>query len=79
MDVCDESKCVSIGLSAGNKNTFTCYGDDGEYYPMICADGYEPRVVESVTSFPGEGLPWWLLWEDENDVDAESIILRHFT
>uniref|UniRef100_A0A7S4ENL7 G-protein coupled receptors family 1 profile domain-containing protein n=1 Tax=Pseudo-nitzschia australis TaxID=44445 RepID=A0A7S4ENL7_9STRA len=47
--LCDESKCVSTGLSAAAfNNSFTCYGDEtGEFYPMMCADGYLPQIVDS--------------------------------
>jgi len=44
---CDESKCVSKGLSNIFNGSFTCYGDeDGEFYPMMCADGFLPFVVD---------------------------------
>ena len=58
-DGCDESKCVSKGLSYDlYNNSFTCYSNDNGYkgwayfledyyYPMMCADGYKPRIVES--------------------------------
>ena len=51
---CDESKCVSTGLSFIFKSSFTCYFieeyDKGMYddnVPMICADGYQPQIVEN--------------------------------
>jgi hypothetical protein len=44
---CDESKCVSTGLSYHLFNySFTCYADGGRF-PMMCADGYTPRVVDA--------------------------------
>ena len=56
-DGCDESKCVSTGLGHIRNNSFTCYGD-GEYYPMMCADGYQARVVED--EFPIlDNYPHW--------------------
>eukprot|EP00536_Pseudo-nitzschia_multiseries_P003812 jgi/Psemu1/323189/estExt_fgenesh1_pg.C_600009 len=42
---CDESKCVSRGLSHLYNHSFTCYGDNKDF-SMMCADGYLPRVVE---------------------------------
>jgi hypothetical protein len=42
---CDESKCVSTGLSHLFNDSFTCYADGGRF-PMICADGYMSRVVD---------------------------------
>ena len=45
---CDESKCVSTGMGRDFNLSFTCYTDDDDYYyPMMCADGFKPRVVES--------------------------------
>jgi len=53
-DGCDESKCVSKSLSENFINSFTCYSNDNindygtwNYSPMMCADGYKPRSVES--------------------------------
>ena len=57
---CDESKCVSLGLSEDH-STFTCYYAGGDshydvpiivsnknnYFPMMCADGYQPRPVDA--------------------------------
>lgn len=44
---CDESKCVSKGKSQLFEDSFTCYGDkDDNFYPMMCADGFLPVVVE---------------------------------
>lgn len=64
---CDESQCASTGRS-GN-GTFvsftlelTCYGDrDGILFPMMCANGFVPVVVEDeppvvVTGMAGFGL-----------------------
>jgi len=42
---CDESKCVSYGLR-GASNSFTCYSD-GFFFPMMCAHGYTPRIVDA--------------------------------
>ena len=39
---CDESKCVSFGMSING--SFTCYANDDEY-PMMCADGFKPLDV----------------------------------
>lgn len=44
---CDESKCVSLGMSSLHDSSFTCYGDDGSFFPMMCADGFLPVVVEN--------------------------------
>jgi hypothetical protein len=50
-DLCDESKCVSTGLSRSYfSSTFTCYSDGTWYNPMMCADGYKPRIVENETA-----------------------------
>jgi hypothetical protein len=47
---CDESKCVSTGLSWTLFNdAFTCYAFDN-YNHMVCADGYKPRFVENETT-----------------------------
>jgi hypothetical protein len=48
---CDESKCVSTGLSWQLFNdSFTCYAG-GEYYrAMMCADGYKPNIVVNETT-----------------------------
>ena len=43
---CDESKCVSRGRSNLFNNSFTCYGDDGTFYPMMCADGFLPMIAK---------------------------------
>ncbi|OEU06533.1 hypothetical protein FRACYDRAFT_254554 [Fragilariopsis cylindrus CCMP1102] len=51
---CDESKCVSLVPISTISTSFTCYtdtdtGTDGNVvggdYPMLCADGYQPRMV----------------------------------
>jgi hypothetical protein len=41
---CDESKCVTRSWSPFNYS-FTCY-TDGDRDPMMCADGYKPRIVD---------------------------------
>ena len=51
MGGCDDSKCVSKGRSNLHNDSFTCYGDDGTFYPMMCADGYLPLVVEDENDF----------------------------
>ena len=57
-DGCDESKCVSTGLSHDGFNySFTCYTEN-EYSPMICADGYQPQIVEN------EAIVYSNLYED---------------
>jgi hypothetical protein len=48
-DGCDESKCVSTGLDMLSNLSFTCYAADN-YRPMMCADGYKPRIVENETT-----------------------------
>lgn len=49
---CDESKCVSRGRSHLFEDSFTCYGDeDGRFYPMMCADGFLPVIVEDQPSY----------------------------
>ena len=56
---CDESKCVSYALSNGPYGYyFTCYSDN-LYYPMQCALGYTPRIVNAepiLTLFSGGQL-----------------------
>ena len=42
-DYCDESKCVSLGLSE-HWSTFTCFANT-EWFPMMCSDGFQPRIV----------------------------------
>jgi len=71
-DGCDESKCVSTGLSKYSNYSFTCYGD-GEYYPMMCADGYQPRVVENET-LGLDSYPSWVYGQDSGE-----IIIPYFT
>ena len=52
--VCDESKCVSQGgwnhfsndTRQSFRNSFTCYGDEGTFYPKMCADGFVPIAVD---------------------------------
>jgi hypothetical protein len=47
---CDESKCVSTGLEWLFNESFTCYTGGVSYWkPMMCADGYMPRIVENET------------------------------
>jgi hypothetical protein len=48
-DFCDESKCVSTGTGWLFHYTFTCYTDGGDQHPMMCADGYKPRIIENET------------------------------
>jgi len=47
-DGCDESKCVSLGHDF---DSFTCYANNNVKYgyaaPMMCADGYQPHIVEN--------------------------------
>jgi hypothetical protein len=85
-DGCDESKCVSTGLGHLRKNSFTCYGD-GEYYPMMCADGYQARVVEEESPI-SDNYPHWAYWQDGEvltqyftccppDLSAENNVTRH--
>ena len=52
---CDESKCVSKGNSDLYNGSFTCYGEEGNHYPMMCADGFVPVVVEDEPPFIGSG------------------------
>ena len=60
--LCDESKCVSKGLSVSRFNdSFACYGDEnGEFYPMVCADGYEPRIVLDGADPVWDDFPSWV-------------------
>eukprot|EP00531_Pseudo-nitzschia_arenysensis_P014272 CAMPEP_0116127054 /NCGR_PEP_ID=MMETSP0329-20121206/6644_1 /TAXON_ID=697910 /ORGANISM="Pseudo-nitzschia arenysensis, Strain B593" /LENGTH=648 /DNA_ID=CAMNT_0003621145 /DNA_START=135 /DNA_END=2081 /DNA_ORIENTATION=+ len=44
---CDESKCVSKGRANLYNDSNMCYGDDGTFFPMMCADGFLPVVVEN--------------------------------
>jgi len=57
ISMCDESKCLSTGMSHAYNASHTCYGDDDatnpnsySYHPMMCADGYLPRVVVGDTT-----------------------------
>jgi hypothetical protein len=43
---CDESKCISFGLSALFDYSYTCYADDN-FPPMQCASGYIPHSVDT--------------------------------
>jgi hypothetical protein len=57
---CDENKCVSKGMSNLHNGSFTCYGDDGTFYPMMCADGFLPVIAEDeppivAADFDGSG------------------------
>lgn len=71
MAFCDESKCVSKGRSNLHNDSFTCYGDDGTFYPMMCADGYLPLVVEDEIVFSFSDL------EDEGG--SSDAPLSYFT
>jgi len=54
---CDESKCVSKGLSYLYNNSHTCYGErDGFDVPMMCADGFLPVVIDSEPTLLHEDL-----------------------
>jgi hypothetical protein len=46
-DQCDESKCVSYNKPKGNTSSCTCYANS-DWFPMACADGYMPRIVDGV-------------------------------
>jgi len=67
-NACDESKCVSKGLSEIVNDTFTCYGDNGAFYPMMCADGFLPKVVEDEPPYIEKGVD-----------GAQDTFLRYFT
>jgi len=55
---CDESKCISEGTGhLYGWETFTCYGDGGTFYPMRCADGFLPIVVEDEP--PALSFSWY--------------------
>jgi hypothetical protein len=43
---CDESKCVSYLFTDASRYSFTCYSDN-LLYPMQCAHGYTPRIVDA--------------------------------
>jgi len=45
-DGCDESKCVSSSFWWVFDDSFTCYTDNADY-PMMCADGYQPQIIEN--------------------------------
>jgi len=76
---CDESKCVSQGgwnhFSDDTKeplaNFFTCYGDDGKFYPKMCADGFVPVTIEDEPTL--SSLDWYGF---EN---AGGILVSYFT
>jgi len=53
-DKCDESKCVSSGLNDLFNNSFTCYTDD-DNYPSMCADGYQPQIIENEATVSHNG------------------------
>jgi len=57
MHGCDESKCVSRGRSSLYNYSFTCYGDDGTFYPLMCADGFLPMIAEDEP--PYIAAAWW--------------------
>lgn len=56
---CDESKCVSRGRSDLHDGSFTCYGDiyGGAVFPMVCADGFVPQIVEDEPT--AIHTAWW--------------------
>lgn len=56
-DACDESKCVSKGMSYLYEDSFTCFGNDGILFPMMCADGFLPVIVEDEP--PQMHTTWW--------------------
>ena len=77
---CDESKCVSFGgwknvsLLPGLPfvNPFTCYGDDGGWYPRACADGYVPVVVDDEPDI--RSADW-----DGNSDEQHAVPVSYFT
>ena len=80
---CDESKCVSLGLSWNFNESFTCYTDD-DLFPMMCADGYQPRVVDSVSPVLETVDPIWLIgwWFDSHSPNSETgnpFLFRYYT
>ena len=70
-DGCDESKCVSQGgwshfsddTRKSFANSFTCYGDEGKFYPKMCADGFVPVTVEGEPTLSSAD---WYGKEDSN-------------
>ncbi|OEU06015.1 hypothetical protein FRACYDRAFT_256861 [Fragilariopsis cylindrus CCMP1102] len=86
IDGCDESKCVSTGLSWEYfNNSFTCYAEVGDYAlyhsaNMMCADGYQPEIVENepiVYSdfYPGDPYYYFTCCPPKPQSDAK--ISRH--
>ena len=72
-DICDESKCISKGKS--ESGSFTCYGEESSegslLYPMTCADGFLPKIVEDEAPVDWTGVA-------DNGDDA-LVRLRYFT
>ena len=77
-DRCDESKCVSQGgwnhFSDDTKepfaNSFTCYGDEGKFYPKMCADGFVPVTIEDEPAL--SSLDWY-------GFENADILVSYFT
>lgn len=72
-DDCDESKCVSTGMSGDFNSSFTCF-TDGRYDPMMCADGYKPRIVEKEPTVLDN-----LLSMDDDRYDQFDVSYQYFT
>lgn len=55
--ICDESKCISYADTAYDvygSYSFTCYYNDDLDYPMMCANGYAPRIVDTEPIIQGK-------------------------
>ena len=77
---CDESKCVSTGLSWTLFNkSFTCYTDGTDWdYPMMCADGYKPRrTVENETTVYNDGYDFQYFTCCPPNLSADVKVSRH--
>ena len=75
---CDESKCVSTGLSYQRYNdSFTCYTNINYPTSMMCADGFKPRIVESEPTalFYGDVLQYFTCCPPGLSVEAN--VNRH--
>jgi len=75
IDECDESKCVSGDLGYHHNYSFTCYGNE-LFKPLMCADGYQPRIVESEPLLYEE-LPYTYFTCCPPDISTEIQIARN--
>jgi hypothetical protein len=73
---CDESKCLSNGLP-WTFNSFTCYTDGSDWYPMMCADGFKPQIVENETTVDNCGYDFQYFTCCPPNLSPDTDVGRH--